>query len=246
MAHDTVLSVQDVAKQYGQKRAVHPLSIDVARGRVVALCGGNGAGKSTLLKMIAGIVPPSQGTICVNDQTYRSARQAYTAAIGYMPDDFLFQQPLTVHEWLTFYAKLRYRDKKSRTAALTDALHTGGLHDKRQEKITNLSKGMRQRLLFAQAIVGNPALLLLDEPTNGLDPYWTSAFIEIVTSLKREQRTILFSTHQLDVAAETADIIFVMHEGKVVERIETGAVATEQLTLQLLQLNRELASPTSK
>ncbi|MDF2904235.1 MAG: multidrug transporter ATPase, partial [Bacillus sp. (in: firmicutes)] len=120
------------------------------------------------------------------------------------------------------------------------ALQLVGLSKKQNETVAHLSKGMRQRLLFAQAYIRNASLLLLDEPTNGLDPYWVSTFADILLQLRSEKRTILLSTHQLDVAATIADIIIFLHQGKIYHEIEVTDVDRDQLHTRLFQINKEI------
>ncbi len=153
-----------------------------------------------------------------------------------MPDDYQFPNGLTVREWLTFYAKLS-RAPKEQTEK---ALQLVGLESKQNEKVGHLSKGMRQRLLFAQVYIRNASLVLLDEPTNGLDPYWVSTFVDILQKMRSENKTILMSTHHLDIASEVADVIIFLHQGKVYHEIAVKNVDREYLYTKLFQINKEL------
>lgn len=229
MGSDIVVNVTNVVKRYKQTEVVKPLSFSIKKGETIALCGGNGAGKSTLIKMIAGILPPTDGHIEVNGLKHRQHRYAYAASLGYMPDDYHFQAVATVNEWLLYHAKLRRLNEDH----VTSALETVGLIDERKNRIGNLSKGMKQRLLLAQAIMGKPSLLLFDEPTNGLDPRWISTFVQIISKVKKSGTSVFFSTHQLDVAVETADIIFVMSNGRLMSRFETSQYHDQDLMLEL-------------
>lgn len=231
----TSLQVSEVSKTYKTKVALSAFSLKAKKGECIVLCGGNGAGKSTLLHILAGILAPTSGTVMLNDISLQKNRNAYVSQIGYMPDEFYAQQMMTVQEFLFFYAALR----KTRKSKVQEILERIGLAEKKRELVKNLSKGMRQRLLFGQALLGEPALLLLDEPTNGLDPFWVNIFVNLLKEMKESGTIIIFSTHMMDVAAEVGDHILFMRDGSVVKRIRnTGN--KEETTLQLLQLHRQI------
>lgn len=228
------LKVDGVSKVYKNKVALHSCSFDAQKGTCVVLCGGNGAGKSTLLQIIAGILVPTSGTTSINDIGIRIEREKYLSVIGYMPDDFHAQGMMTVEEFLNFYGAIR-KVKKDR---IIEVMQLIGLFDKKHELVNSLSKGMKQRLLFGQSILGNPRVLLLDEPTNGLDPFWVNEFVEILIQLKKSGTIIIFSTHMMDVAAETGDIILFMKQGEIIQRI-INENEIEQTTMKLMKLHRQ-------
>lgn len=230
----TLLQVTEVSKEYKTKQALSHFSLQVDEGTCIVLCGGNGAGKSTLLHILAGISKPTEGTIVLNGIALHENRNAYVSQIGYMPDDFHAQEMMTVHEFLTFYGVLR---KVSRQQ-IQEILEKIGLVENRNELVKHLSKGMRQRLVFGQALLGKPKLLLLDEPTNGLDPFWVNAFVEVLQDIKKNGTIVIFSTHMMDVAAEIGDCILFMKDGIVTKRIEHKG-SKEEKTLHLLQLHRQ-------
>lgn len=208
---DKVLQLEEVTKSIKTQTIVQPVSFSLEPGDVLALCGGNGAGKSTILRMITGIVKPTAGTIRVNGLQWAKDRKTYADSIGYMPDDFQFGDALTAQETLQFYASLRNAPKER----VTELLQMTGLKEFRHKKVSAYSKGMRQRLLFAQAMLARPPLLILDEPTNGLDPYWMDSFSTLVRQNAKEGQTIVFSTHQLNVAEQTADQVIFLDAGQV-------------------------------
>jgi ABC-type multidrug transport system ATPase subunit len=207
-----LLELHQIAKAIRGRTIVHPFDCALPRECVLALCGGNGAGKSTILRMIAGISQPTAGLIRLNGRTWKEDRRGYASSLGYMPDDFHFGQSLTAEETLRFYAALRGKEASGRVDAV---LQEVGLSDVRSKKVSAFSKGMRQRLLFGQALLGEPELLVLDEPTNGLDPYWLHAFVELVNRRKQRGQSVIFSTHHLEAAELTADHVILLHEGKV-------------------------------
>lgn len=209
---EAILELEQVTKAIRGRTIVHPLDYKLPRGSVLALCGGNGAGKSTILRMIAGIGKPTGGSIRLGGQTWQEDRRAYASRLGYMPDDFQFGRSLTAGETLEFYAALRGGEAPGR---VDEVLEEVGLTHVKQSKVSSFSKGMRQRLLFGQALLGEPELLVLDEPTNGLDPYWLQAFVKLVNKRKERGQSIVFSTHHLEAAELTADHVILLHEGHV-------------------------------
>ncbi|MCM3747980.1 heme ABC exporter ATP-binding protein CcmA [Paenibacillus pasadenensis] len=204
-----VLLVEGVGKSIKGQHLVRDISLTMNSGSVLALCGGNGAGKSTLLRIVMGILQPTSGTVQVDGLSWKQNRKAYADKLGYMPDDYSFAKGLTAWETLHFWASLRGLPR-SRTE---EALEEVGLADVRDKKVTAFSKGMRQRLLFAQAMLARPPLLVLDEPTNGLDPYWMDEFVVLVNKLRRDGHSVIYSTHQLPVAEASADYVVFMQQG---------------------------------
>lgn len=201
MEHRPFLHVDNVTKRYKKKTVVQQFQLTAHIGELIGLYGPNGAGKSTIIKMICGIVPPTSGTITVNGHTLKRKRTQYARYVSYMPDHFHFRQPLTVMEFLMFYARLRQVPKSEVIAAMEQV----GLIDKKDEYVSTLSKGMGQRLLFAQTLFSGAPLIVLDEPTNGLDDEWLIKLKQLLRQLKAEQKTVIFSTHLLSFAQEVSD-----------------------------------------
>ncbi|GFN32305.1 ABC transporter ATP-binding protein [Paenibacillus xylaniclasticus] len=231
-----VLYVDHVQKTIKKQAIIHGISLQAARGSTIALCGGNGAGKSTLLRMIAGISQPTSGSITVAGVEWKENRKQYARQIGYMPDDYMFSQGLSAQETLTFWSSLRKVDP----ASVQDLLKLVGLADVQRKLVTSFSKGMRQRLLFAQALLGKPPLLIMDEPTNGLDPYWMDSFVELVNKVKEEGHTVIFSTHQMHVADAVADTVIFLKEGKVARSGTIASYRKDDETYGLHKAFREL------
>lgn len=229
-----LLQVENVSKTFKRKVALNPFYIEMQEGMCIAICGGNGAGKSTLLHILAGISRPTSGNVYLNGVNMLKKRADYVAKIGYMPDDFHAQEMMSVLEFFTFYAKIRKVDEKQ----IHEVLERIGLYEKKKELISKLSKGMRQRLLFGQACIGQPSLLILDEPTNGLDPFWVDSFVEMLKDIKRKGTMIMFSTHMMDVAAEVGDRILFLKSGAVTNQINGNGSKVDRI-LQLLQLHRQ-------
>lgn len=209
---DALVRFDAVHKIFKGKTVIDHVELHICRGEVAALCGGNGAGKSTLLRMLAGILRPTSGSITVNGLAWQADRRRYASQIGYMPDDYRFSPGLTALETMLFWARLRGLGK----ARAQEVLSLVGLSDTGSKPVASFSKGMRQRVLFAQALLAEPALIVMDEPTNGLDPYWMESFVRLVRQAAADGRTILFSTHQLPMAEALADRIVFLRDGKAV------------------------------
>jgi ABC-type multidrug transport system ATPase subunit len=203
--------VSQVNKTIKGQVIVQDVSFQIPQGSIVGLCGGNGAGKSTILRLIAGILQPTSGEITVNRRHWKTDREIFAAQMGYMPDDFQFPQGMTAKEMLSFWAALR----KVPEGRVQEVLELVGLADKQTKRVSTFSKGMKQRVLFVQSILAEPPLLLMDEPTNGLDPYWIKEFVKLIRQVKQEGQTVLFSTHQLDVAEELADYVIFLQDGQL-------------------------------
>ncbi|MGG3563747.1 ABC transporter ATP-binding protein [Neobacillus rhizosphaerae] len=232
----SLLEIQNVSKAFKRKAALQPFSLLANEGECIVFCGGNGAGKSTLLHILAGISSPGDGTVIINNVDLMKDRKNYVSLIGYMPDEFFAQETMTVKEFLTFYGNFR----KVPDGRVDEVILTLGLEMKRNEQIKHLSKGMRQRLLFGQAWMANPALLILDEPTNGLDPYWINVFIHLLKKIKKSGTMIIFSTHMMDVAAEVGDQVIFMENGKMIEAIKNDHVDPERFMVDLLGRYRQI------
>jgi Cu-processing system ATP-binding protein len=209
---DYVVKVDGLTKVIKKQILVDDISFQIPRGSVLALCGGNGAGKSTVLRMIAGILQPTSGEVTVNNLRWSKERKHFSQQIGYMPDDYHFNQGLTAEEVLTFWAALRKVPK--RKMRVEEVLTLVGLEEKRRILVNTFSKGMRQRILLAQALLAKPPLLIMDEPTNGLDPFWMNEFVNRMQIIKKEGHTVIFSTHQLEIADQVADHIVFLSNGR--------------------------------
>ncbi|QOS98993.1 ABC transporter ATP-binding protein [Brevibacterium sp. JNUCC-42] len=208
------LIIKGVSKRIKQQTLVEPFELAMGAGEIMALCGGNGAGKSTILRMVVGITQPSEGHITVDGMSWKENRTEYSNQIGYMPDQFNFGNGLTARETLQFYASLR----KINVTRTEEVLELVGLADVQEKRVSTFSKGMQQRLLFAQAILAKPALVVLDEPTNGLDPYWMEEFVQLVQQIKREGSSVIFSTHQLNIAELACDRAIFLQKGRIVQQ----------------------------
>lgn len=209
---DILLKVDNISKKVRKHEIVAPFSYELESGKILALCGGNGAGKSTLIRMITGLIKPTTGTVSINGYDQRKHWQKFKSSYGYMPDDFNFQRSISARETISFYAKL----KKIEERRVQEVIESVGLTEVMHKKMGAFSKGMKQRLLLAQAMLAKPELLILDEPTNGLDPYWIQQFSELMVKAREQGQTVIFSTHDLHVAEQIADEVVFLNAGKVI------------------------------
>jgi len=205
-----VVELDALTKDFAGVRAVDGVSFAVARGEIFGLIGPNGAGKTTLFKLMLGLIEPSAGAIRVAGERvggagFRNARRR----VGYLPENVVLWDNLTGLETLRFFAALKRADARGCAAALERV----GLADAAQRRVRGYSKGMRQRLGFAQALLGEPALLFLDEPTSGLDPPSRRDFYDALRSLRERGVTMVLTSHVLAEMQERVDRLAIVREG---------------------------------
>ncbi len=196
-----------VGKRYGQQDAVVDVDLSLHRGECVALAGHNGAGKSTLIKLMLGLITPTRGTVSVLGRNPVAGGQR---DIGYLPESLALYPSMTGAETLAFYAKLK-RQPVARNAALLEKV---GIAHAAGRRVGTYSKGMRQRLGLAQALLGAPQLLLLDEPTAGLDPALRQHFYQLLAELRQQGVTVVLSSHALAEVEGRVDRIVIMNCGR--------------------------------
>jgi Cu-processing system ATP-binding protein len=206
------VSVAGVVKNYRAVRALRDVSFDLVPGRLSALVGHNGAGKTTLIKLMLGLIRPDQGSIRVLNEDPSAGEFSARRLLGYLPENVAFNAALTGRETLSFYARLKHI-KPSKAWAFLDRV---GLTDAADRRVGTYSKGMRQRLGLAQALLGQPRLLLLDEPTTGLDPALRETFYEILAELRDDGATVLISSHALNELEDRAQHVLIMTRGGLV------------------------------
>ncbi|MCF7933864.1 MAG: ABC transporter ATP-binding protein [Spirochaetia bacterium] len=233
-----MLSVEHVTKQYGPNRAVDDLCFSIGTGQIAGLLGANGAGKSTTMNMITGYLPISSGRIHLHEHEIAEHPKEFKRHIGYLPEFPPLYHDMSVTEQLRFACSLRragtksYRDEEiRRVCALTH------IEEMKDRLIGHLSKGYKQRVGLAQALIGSPELLILDEPTAGLDPRQIIEMRNLITQLK-EQHTILISSHILSEIASICSRLLILDHGRLVaddtpEHLMRAAAAENLLLLRI-------------
>lgn len=200
------LKVEDLCKRYGPVLALDRVSFEVEGGSSLALVGPNGAGKSSLLRILAGAARPDSGRIF----GLRLCRCAY------VPDGLVFPQTTSALDWLKFLARLKGAASRREARCQAErALERFGLAKVASAPVAGLSRGMQQRLLLAQASLGEPDLLLMDEPASALDPAWSAEWRAMIWGLRRRGATVLFSTHRLEDALELSDRVLLFRDGNL-------------------------------
>jgi ABC-2 type transport system ATP-binding protein len=205
--------VEGIQKKYGSQLAVGGVSFELQRGEIVGFLGPNGAGKSTTLKMITGYVKPDAGTIQVEGLSVKTQSLTVRKKIGYLPEANPLYYDMYVREYLHFIAGVH--EIKNPDPAINDVINLTGLSREAHKKCGQLSKGYKQRVGLAAALVHNPPVLILDEPTSGLDP---NQIVEIREVIRKQgaDKTILFSSHILQEVEAVCDRVIILHQGKVV------------------------------
>ena len=205
----STVGVIDVTKEYGRVKAVRGASFELGQGELVALIGHNGAGKTTLMKLMLGLIRPTSGSVEVLGDKPAAGEFAGRRQLGYLPENVSFDPALTGRETQAFYARL----KREPVAKALDLLETVGLGPAARRRVGTYSKGMRQRLGLAQALIGRPRVLLLDEPTTGLDPELRQTFYDIIARLAGDGATVLLASHALTELEERAGRVIIMNRG---------------------------------
>lgn len=207
------ITVNHLTKQYGEQIAVNQVSFTVGKGEIVGFLGPNGAGKSTTMKMITGYIEPDEGTVEVCGIPVDTTKTNSKKKIGYLPEANPLYPDMYVREYLSFIASVHHINNSKK--AVADAIRMTGLTPESHKKIGQLSKGYKQRVGLAAALVHNPEVLILDEPTSGLDPNQIIEIREVIRSLSKE-KTILFSSHILQEVEALCHRVIIINRGNIV------------------------------
>lgn len=210
-----MIELKHVTKRYGAKRAVDDISFTINKGEVLGFLGRNGAGKSTTMNMITGYISASEGQILLDGMDVLEQPREVKRRIGYLPELPPLYMDMTVEEYLSFCCDIKDVRKKSQKAHLDDIYNLVKITDVRHRLIKNLSKGYKQRVGFAQALVGNPDVIILDEPTVGLDPKQIIEIRRLITGLG-QNHTVILSSHILHEVADVCDRVVIIDQGKLV------------------------------
>ena len=232
-----MIDVQNLTKYYDEVCAVDHISLTVQPGEILGLLGPNGAGKTTTLRMLTGFFKPNSGSITVNDLQMGKDTLKIKSLIGYLPESAPLYHNMLVYDYLSYVAKIKgIHESEQREARLRELVNLCGLSGIMGKPIANLSKGLKQRVGIAHAMMTNPKILILDEPTSGLDPNQIAEIRDIIRSIGKE-KTIIFSTHILSEAEATCDRIAIINKGQVVANDTTARLKQNATQASFIRLS---------
>lgn len=231
------IAVRDLTKYYDSEKAVDNISFDVRTGEILGFLGPNGAGKTTTMKIITCYLPPTAGSVLVDGLNISEHSLEVRRKIGYLPEHNPLYLDMNVLEYLTYAGDLHGLDAAMLRARMREMVELCGIGDVRHKDIGELSKGYRQRVGLAQAMIHDPQVLILDEPTSGLDPNQIVEIRSLIRQLGR-QKTVIFSTHILSEVQATCDRVVIINEGRIVadgtpEQLQTQFRGAETIALEL-------------
>lgn len=230
-----MIEVKNVTKKYGNNVVVDNINFTINDGEIVGFLGRNGAGKSTTMNMITGFIEPTSGEIIVEGYNIDKNPKKVKKQIGYMPEGVPLYLDLTVKEFVNYMAKLKKVPGKEREEAVRKALEKTGLLDVQNKLNKNLSRGYKQRVSMAGALVGNPKILILDEPTVGLDPKQVTEIRNLIKSLRKDH-TVILSSHILSEVSQICEKVIIIDKGKILavntpENLEQEATDKTEIIL---------------
>ena len=216
-----MIRIENITKYYGKRLAVDDISVNVEKGEIVGFLGPNGAGKSTTMRIITGFLMPTRGDVWIDDHNMATDSLEGRRLLGYLPEAVPLYLDMTTRGYLHFAARIRGLDKPTTIRRVGEVVEKCGLEEYIDVLLSKLSKGFRQRVGLAQAIIHDPSVLILDEPTIGIDPIQMSQTRQLIRELG-ENRTILLSTHILPEVSMTCERVIIINDGRVVaqDRIE--------------------------
>ncbi len=243
-----MIRVEGLTKDYGARRAISDLSFEANQGEIVGFLGPNGAGKTTTMRILTGYMPPTEGTATVAGYDVISESLEVRKRVGYLPETVPLYSDMTAYEYLKFMADLRQIPDSSERAV--EALEMVGLENRAESYISSLSKGMRQRVGLAQALIHRPEVLILDEPTIGLDPGQVVEVRHIIKEIGK-QRTVLLSTHILSEAQQVCDRVLIINKGHIIaedtpQNLQARLVGSERASIRVRGDSDGLSKVVSK
>ena len=210
-----MIEVKNVTKKYGKAVAVDNVSFTIGEGEIVGLLGPNGAGKSTTMNMMTGFIEQTEGDIIIDGYDMLKKPKKAKKEIGYMPEGVPLYTDLTVKEFVTYLAEIKQVNKKARKEKVEKIIEQTGLKDVEKKLIKNLSRGYKQRVSMAGALVGEPKILILDEPTVGLDPKQITEIRNLIKELGKTH-TVILSSHILSEVSQICNKVIIINKGKIV------------------------------
>jgi ABC-2 type transport system ATP-binding protein len=213
---EAIVEFENVVFSYSSVEVLHGISFSLRRGEIVGLLGPNGAGKSTTIKIIAGILAPGEGSVSVAGLPLPERAIDVKQRIGYVPENAMLFDCLEGQEFLELVGRLHGVEEEKLQARIREILETFGLSPERLSRLDTYSKGMRQKILVAAALLHNPDLVLLDEPLSGLDVNAAILVKDLLAALAADGKTILYSSHVLDVVEKVCDRVLIIHQGRLI------------------------------
>lgn len=210
-----VIEVKNVTKKYGKVTAIDNISFTIKEGEIIGLLGPNGAGKSTTMNMLTGFIEQTTGEILIDGNNMLKKPKKAKKQIGYMPEGVPLYTDLTVKEFVTYMAQIKQIDKKTRKEKVEKILEQTGLKEVSKKLIRNLSRGYKQRVSMAGALVGEPKILILDEPTVGLDPKQITEIRNLIKELGKTH-TVILSSHILSEVSQICNKVIIINKGKII------------------------------
>jgi ABC-2 type transport system ATP-binding protein len=210
-----MIKVENLTKYYGEICAVNDIGFEINKGEILGLLGPNGAGKTTFMRILTCYLNPTSGTIQVKDFNIKDHPLEIKKMMGYLPENAPLYPDMLVYDYLQYVADIRQLDKKTKQSRIDQLAATCSIKEVMHQPIGELSKGYKQRVGLAQAMMGDPEILVLDEPTSGLDPNQIIEIREIIKKIGKE-KTIILSTHILSEAEATCDRVVIINKGKIV------------------------------
>jgi len=237
-----MIHIENLSKNYQDLCAVDRISFDIKKGEVLGLLGPNGAGKTTTLRMLTCFLKPTSGNIRIKNLTIKNDDLAIKKMMGYLPESAPLYKDMFVYDYLNYMANIRGVDHESRLSHIKELVQLCGLSGVMHKPIDELSKGYKQRVGLAHAMMNDPEILVLDEPTSGLDPNQIVEIREIIRQIGKK-KTIILSTHILSEAEATCDRIVIINRGKIVADGSTESLKREAGRDTILQISLEGADP---
>ena len=241
-----MIEVKNVTKKYGKVVAVDNINFTINDGEIIGLLGPNGAGKSTTMNMITGYIEPTEGTIVIDGYDISKKPRKAKREIGYMPEGVPLYTDMTVKEFVTYMAEIKKVDRKTRKEKIEKIIEETGLKDVEKKLTRNLSRGYKQRVSMAGALVGEPKILILDEPTVGLDPKQITEIRNLIKELGKTH-TVILSSHILSEVSQICQKVIIINKGKIIKednmkKIEESAETSEkELELIVEENDKELS-----
>ena len=233
------ISVQNLSKTYGVQKAVDNISFEVKTGEVVGFLGPNGAGKSTTMRIITCYQSATDGDVVLDGLSVKEDPDRVKRKIGYLPENNPLYYEMAVIDYLKFCAEIQGVEKSEIEARIKEMVRKCGLEDEKHKKIQELSKGYKQRVGLAQAMIHNPEVLILDEPTSGLDPNQIVEIRNLIKDLGKE-KTVILSSHILSEVEATCDRILIISKGKIVANGSSGDLRKQAQGNELLTVHLEV------